>query len=177
MKRSSYMASNEMTEYMWLSAVRQIFEKLLDTTQDKTWRKKIKTADTMIRQVIEDRDSCFDDLERQKAYRRVKQTGIKVYSYVDARFDKDHIGRTKTISQEDFFDLADAAIIQCRTCPQGDLVKDCPRRKMFHRLGFQVHQLRENPAPGECEFRTNNKQEAITPQYQLLDTEILEQMP
>lgn len=170
------MSSNEMTEFMWLSAARQMFERILATTKDKGWRQKIKTCDTLVRQVIEDRTESFDDLERKKANRRIAQIGIKVYTYDDARVDKDDIGRKVTISQEDFLELADAALLQCWTCQQGDLVKDCPRRKMFHRLGMQVHASRENPLPGECEFRSDNEQIAVTPQYRQLDKRI-EQMP
>lgn len=67
--------------------------------------------------------------------------------------------------------------LNCYACPQGDVVKDCPRRKMFHRLGLQVHALRENPAPGECEFRYENEQRAVTPQYQAISKEVIDQLP
>lgn len=176
MKRNSYMASNEMNEFMWLSATRQIFEKILATTKDKVWRRKIKTCDTLIKQVIEDRTECFDELELKKAYRRILGIGIKVYSYDDARVDKDDFDRKVTIAQEDFFNLVDAAFLQCRTCPQGSLVKECPRRKMFHRLGLQVYESRQQPKDGECEFRYDNEQTAVTPQYRCLDKDI-EQLP
>lgn len=177
MKKTHYMARNEMNEFMWLSATRQIFEKILFTTAEKSWRQRLKTCDTLVKRIIDERSECFDELEKIKAKRRIDNTAIKVYSYDDARVDRDDVGRKITISQDDFLDLLDAAFLQCYTCPQGGVVKECPRRKMYHRLGLQVHALRENPAIGECEFRGGNEQRAVTPQYKMAECELIEQMP
>lgn len=177
MDHTKYMGSAQMNEFMWLSATRQIFDRLLDTTKDKNWRRKIKTCDTLLKQVMEERWADMEPLEQKKAWRRIENKRIKVYAYDDAKVDHEDTGRTYTISQEDFMDLVDGASLNCMSCPQGDVVKDCPRRKLFHRLGLAVHALRENPEAGQCEFRYNDEQYAVTPQYRKCEKEIIEQLP
>lgn len=179
MKHAPYMASAELNQLMWLSSVVQIMEHILDdaTTTDKDWRKYMKTIKSYAGKIIDARIADLDELEKKKVARRSQNIGIKVYSYDDARVDKDDNGRTYTIAQEDFLDLVDAASLHCYSCPQGDVVADCPRRKLFHRLGLSCHALRTNPAPGECEWRYENSQRCITPQYKCLEEEQLNQLP
>lgn len=177
MNHAEYMSKPQLDEYMWLSACRQIFERILVTTEDKKWRQKIKTCDTLIDKIINERWQELSSIEQPKVWRRIEKIRIKVYSYDDYRVDREDYNRKKTISQEDFFDLVDAASLNCMGCPQGDIVKECPRRKMFHRLGLSCHTLREQPESGECEFRGDNEQYAVTPQYKRLDKELIEQLP
>lgn len=179
MKHSPYMASTELNQLMWLSAFEQAMQKILEdpTTTDKNWRKWLKTAGSYIDKVTNQRIADLDAKEKVKVARRILQIGIKVYSYDDHRVDKDDHGRKYTISQEDFLDLVDAAVLHCYSCPQGDVVADCPRRKMFHRLGLSCHALRTDPAPGECEWRYENSQRTVTPQYKYLKEEQIEQLP
>lgn len=177
MKHAPYMASAETREYMWLSAVVQMMDKLLETTQDKNWRRKFKTIQTMTSNVVAERWKDIDELEKSKLARRIKSIGIKVYSYDDARVDSSDDVRVKTISQEDFLDLCDSALLNCYGCGQGDVVKECPRRKLFHRIGMQVYASRENPAPGECEFRYENSVRLVTPQYKAVGDGELDILP
>ena len=179
MKQAPYMASTELKQLMWLSAIVQALENVLSdpATTNKDWRKWLKTAASYTSKVIDARLEALDDMEKKKVSRRATSIGIKVYSYDDARVDKDDDGRKYTISQEDFLDLVDAASLNCYACPQGKVVKECPRRKMFHRLGLSCHALRDNPAPGECEFRYENEQRAVTPQYVATGQECIDQLP
>lgn len=179
MKESPYMASSEMNQLMWLSAAIQALGIILEdqTTVNKSWRRWLKTAQDNMQKVVDDRMDKLSDLEEPKVVRRIKQTQIKVAHYDDFRVDKSDLNRKVTISSEDFLDLVDGASLNCYGCPQGDVVKNCPRRLMFHRLGLQVHALRENPAPGECEFRYDNEQLAVTPQYKALKKELISQLP
>ena len=179
MKHSPYMASAEFNQLMWLSAFVQAMERILEdpTTTDKNWRKWIKTASSYVTKVTDARIKDLDKKELPKVARRVQQTGIKVYSYDDHRVDKDDNGRTYTISQEDFLDLVDAATLHCYSCPQGEVVANCKRRELFHRLGLSCHALRTDPKPGECEWRYENSQRVITPQYQCLKEEQIDQLP
>lgn len=179
MKESRYMASTELNQLMWLSAAVQALEKILkdDSTQNKSWRRWLSMAKTYTHKVINDRMSKLDPVEEVKVVRRIEKTAIKVAHYDDFRYDRSDSERLVTISQSDFLDLVDGASLNCYACPQGDVVKDCPRRKMFHRLGLQVHALRENPAPGECEFRYENEQRAVTPQYKAIKKELIDQLP
>ena len=177
MNHAQHMATNQLNEYMWLSTLRQICERVLKTTEDKKWRQRIKTCDTLISKIITERWDDLSDVEKPKVWRRIKNIGIKVYAYDDARVDREDYGRTMTIAQDDFYDLCDAATLNCYGCPQGECVKECPRRKLFHRLGLACHALREQPGAGECEFRHNNEQYAVTPQYKKLEKELIDQLP
>ena len=101
---------------------------------------------------------------------------IKVYGYDDVRVDKSDHDRSVTVKFEDLLTLADAALLECYSCPQGDCVKNCQYRMAFHSLGLNCGAARENPADGECEFRFNNEQKHVTPQYERVDEKI-EQIP
>lgn len=179
MKESKYMASKELNQLMWLSAAVQSIEKILEdeTTKNKDWRRWMATSKTYLRKVIDDRLRKLDPLETVKVMRRVTKIAIKVAHYDDFRVDKTDMERRVTISSEDFLDLVDGTTLNCYGCPQGDVVKGCPRRKMFHRLGLQVHAFREDPKDGECEFRYNDEQYAVTPQYKALGKELINQLP
>lgn len=179
MKESRYMASKELNELMWLSAAIQSVALILENevTTNKVWRRWLATGKTYLQKVVDDRMTKLDEVEQVKVMRRVHSIKIKVGHYDDFRVDKSDFNRKVTISSEDFLDLVDGASLNCYGCPQGDVVKDCPRRKMFHRLGLQVHALREDPKPGECEFRYNNEQYAVTPQYKALKKELINQLP
>ncbi|WP_405379581.1 hypothetical protein [Phascolarctobacterium sp.] len=177
MKHAPYAASNEMQEIMWLSAARQMFERIIKTTADKDWLRRIRTADTNVKNVLDARVADLNQLELKKFARRVQTVGIKVYHYDDARVDKSDHNRTYTISQDDFLDLVDAAFLNCYACKQGDIVKDCPRRKLYHRLGLQVHALRESPKQGQCEFRCDDDPRYVTPQYECKAGDQIEPLP
>lgn len=177
MKQSPYMASNEFQELMWCSAMVQMLERCIDTTQDKKWVQKFKTAKTYISGIIDERLKYLNDNEKPKVGRRARNTGIKVYAYDDHKVDKADFHRTYTIDSEDFFDLCDAAFLNCYACPQGECVENCQRRALYHRIGLSVHAGRDNPKPGECEFRHNNEQYAVTPQYMKSEQELIVQLP
>lgn len=179
MKESRYMASTELNELMWLSGTVQAIEKILEdeTTKNKDWRRWLATSKTYLHKVINDRMGKLDPLESAKVIRRAEKIKIKIAHYDDFRVDKSDTERKVTISSEDFLDLVDGTTLNCYACPQGKVVKDCPRRKMFHRLGLQVHAFRENPQEGECEFRYNSEQYAVTPQYTTLGKELIDQLP
>lgn len=133
MKESRYMASTELNQLMWLSAAVQALGKILedDSTQNKSWRRWLSMAKTYTHKVINDRMSKLDPVEEVKVVRRIEKTAIKVAHYDDFRYDRSDSERLVTISQSDFLDLVDGASLNCYACPQGDVVKDCPRRKMF----------------------------------------------
>ena len=175
MKKAPYMAYNEMKQLMWLSAFVQAMDTIIETTTVTEWAWRLKTIRTHLRKIIDDRCFSLDPKEHKKVLRRAKNTGIKVYSYDDARVDREDFNRQVTVTLEDLLTLADAALLACQSCPQGDCVKDCQYRLAFHRLGLQCGAYRENPAPGECEFRKDNVQYFVTPQYKRVDE--IGQMP
>ena len=177
MKKSPYMASAEMSQIIWCSAMLQMVEKMLETTKEKEWVKRLKTIETLINKIVVERLVCLDPVEKDKVERRAKNLACKVYSYDDARVDRSDHGRKVTVMFEDLLDIADLALLECTSCPQGDVVKDCRYRKAFHKLGLTCGSSRENPKEGECEFRFDNKQVHVTPQYKRINGEVIEQLP
>lgn len=177
MKKSTYMSMAELQQYMWLSAFIQATEKIIDNTTEPSWLWRLRTIRTHLRKLIDERAEAMEPAEQQKVMRRAKNMGIKVYHYDDARVDRDDIGRKVTVGLEDLLTLADAALLECYSCPQGDVVKDCQFRKAFHRLGLQCGASRENPAPGECEFRFDDTIKHVNPQYQRINEPALDQLP
>ncbi len=177
MKHSTYMASAETQQLMWISAMRQMLEIIIETTQDKAWLRKFKTCDTYLKTIIDERLNDLEKMECEKFMRRIKNIHIKVAATDDFRVEKDDWEKACTIRKDDLFELVDIALHHCFLCKQGDLVKDCPRRKLLHRLGMNVHAARENPAPGECEFRHDNEVRAVNPQHERMEEELICHLP
>lgn len=176
MKKAPYMASAEMQQLMWLSAMVQMVERITETTKERDWLDKLKDIETLTNELIGERLLLLDEKEKKKVERRATHLAIKVYGYDDVRVDKSDHDRSVTVKFEDLLTLADAALLECYSCPQGDCVKNCQYRIAFHSLGLNCGAARENPADGECEFRFNNEQKHVTPQYERVDDKI-EQIP
>lgn len=177
MKKAPYMASAEMQQLMWLSAMVQMVERITENTKEKDWLEKLKNIETLTNELIGERLLLLDEKEKKKVERRATHLAIKVYGYDDVRVDKSDYNRSVTVSFEDLVTIADAALLECKSCPQGDVVKDCQFRKALHSLGLNCGTARENPAKGECEFRNDNKQTFVTPQYKRMEDEVFEQLP
>lgn len=177
MKKSPYMASAEMSQIIWCSAILQMIEQMLKTTKEKEWVKRFKTVETLINKTVVERLVALEQVERDKVERRAKNLATKVYSYDDARVDRSDHNRKVTVVFEDLLDIADLALLECKSCPQGDVVKNCRYRQAYHKLGLTCGSSRENPKDGECEFRFDNVQVHVTPQYKRIDGEVIEQLP
>lgn len=177
MKHHPYMGSVEMSQLMYLSAMVQMCEKIIESTQDKTWLKRLKSCKTMLEKTSAERITYLDQAEIPKVTRRCESHVVRVYSKDDARFDSSQIKRKVTIDFEDLMELADGCILNCYSCPQGDVVKKCPRRLALHRLGLQCAQSRENPKKGECEWRYEDSVRCISPQYESHEELVPEQLP
>ena len=67
-----------------------------------------------------------------------------------------------TISYDDWCLLGEMALLHCDMCPQGENVKNCEYRDMYHRIGIPVARL--NVKEGECEFCNDNHVHIILPQ-------------
>ena len=71
--------------------------------------------------------------------------------------------RTVEIDSEDLWNLADFALTECMTCPQGECVKPCEMRDLYHRCGLEP--TRFDVKEGECEFRADNEVKAVSVQH------------
>lgn len=177
MKHHPYMGSVEMSELLYLSAMVQMCETIIESTQDKKWLQRLRSCKTMFEKTAAERISYLSEEELPKVDRRARSHVIRTYTKDDARFDSSQIKRKVTIDFEDLMTLADGCILNCYLCPQGDLVKKCPRRLALHRLGLQCAQSRQAPKKGECEWRYENSIQAISPQYKSETDLVPEQLP
>lgn len=177
MKHHPYMGSVEMSELLYLSAMVQMCETIIESTQDKKWLQRLRSCKTMFEKTAAERISYLSEEELPKVDRRARSHVIRTYTKDDARFDSSQIKRKVTIDFEDLMTLADGCILNCYLCPQGDLVKKCPRRLALHRLGLQCAQSRQDPKKGECEWRYENSIQAISPQYKSETDLVPEQLP
>lgn len=177
MKHHPYMGSVEMSELLYLSAMVQMCETIIDSTQDKKWLQRLRSCKTMFEKTTAERISYLSEEELPKVDRRARSHVIRACTKDDARFDSSLIKRKITIDFEDLMTLADGCILNCYLCPQGDLVKKCPRRLALHRLGLQCAQSRQDPKKGECEWRYEDSIQAISPQYKSDIDLVPEQLP
>lgn len=177
MKHHPYMGSVEMSEFLYLSAMVQMCETIIESTQDKKWLQRLKSCKTLLGKIIAERTAYLSEEEMPKVLRRSVSHVIRVYTKDDARFDSSQIKRKVTIDFEDLMTLVDGCILNCYLCPQGDLVKKCPRRLALHRLGLQCAQSRQDPKKGECEWRYEDSIQAISPQYKSDVDLVPEQLP
>ena len=171
------MGSVEMSELLYLSAMVQMCETIIESTQDKKWLQRLRSCKTMFEKTAAERISYLSEEELPKVDRRARSHVIRTYTKDDARFDSSQIKRKVTIDFEDLMTLADGCILNCYLCPQGDLVKKSPRRLALHRLGLQCAQSRQAPKKGECEWRYENSIQAISPQYKSETDLVPEQLP
>ena len=177
MKHHPYMGSVEMSELLYLSAMVQMCETIIDSTQDKKWLQRLRSCKTMFEKTTAERISYLSEEELPTVDRRARSHVIRACTKDDARFDSSLIKRKITIDFEDLMTLADGCILNCYLCPQGDLVKKCPRRLALHRLGLQCAQSRQDPKKGECEWRYEDSIQAISPQYKSEIDLVPEQLP
>lgn len=163
MKRDSYMSKNELTDFMKIGVLAGEAAAIAERTPVAEWRRKLKCVSTYCEKIITERLMSLDRRQLESVKRRKDHTEIMLLTSDQNRVERHSGEKEITISTEDLYDLLDLAMLSCMKCPQGDCVKECHFRDVFHRLG--VPPSRTNPADGECEFRYNNEILCVTPQY------------
>ena len=171
MKEKPYMSSTDMLEFIKLGCLSgeaklsaKVTKENAKTPKEKEWAKRMAIAATNLGKVVDERLECLDEAQVITVQRRWKNSDIRLYTVDQLRVE----GRTKpeaedrTISYEDWCYLGELALLHCEMCPQGQYVKDCEYRKMFHRVGIPVG--REEVKDGECEFCVDNHMHIILPQ-------------
>lgn len=162
MKKSSYMSQNEYAQVLKLGVLAGEIQEWIDTTEDKTWRKMLKTCLTFLDRILIERLMHLDIKQRDSFDRKFRSCKIQLASYTNffgtaqAKQEK----RTVEIDAEDLYNLADFALTQCMLCPQGECVKDCEMRELYHRCGLEPS--RTEVKEGECEFRFDNEVKAVS---------------
>lgn len=173
MKEKPYMSSQDMLEWLKIGCLageaRQAAEttkKNAKTDKEKEWAKRMAIAATHLGKVTDERLECMDTMQVVSVKRRHEHSSLQLYTSDMLRVE----GRTKperddiTISYDDWCRLGEMALLHCDMCPQGEYVKNCEYRKVWHRCGIPV--AREDVKEGECEFCVDNHMQIILPQGQ-----------
>ena len=64
MKHHPYMGSVEMSQLMYLSAMVQMSEKLIETTEDKKWLQRLRSVKTLLDKTAVERIAYLDEKEK-----------------------------------------------------------------------------------------------------------------
>ena len=166
MKRAPYISATELQEFLKLGAVADLCEVMLTTTTDKEWLKRLRTANTHLHTLVNERVACLDPKQIKSLLRRKEHTAIRLYTSDEVRIDdeKYKVGvpyEKVTMDIEDLQDMAELALCACQACPQGQCVEKCKFRETMHRLGIPV--ARDCITKWECEFRSDNEVRHIAP--------------
>ncbi len=173
MKATKYMSSAHFLEFIKVGiaageskAIAEQTKKTAKTPQEKDWAKRLAIAATHLGKVTDERMACLDPDQAKTVDRRWKNSEVRMYTSDQMRLE-DTLPEARepvTISYDDWCRLGEMALLHCDMCPQGEYVKNCEYRKMYHRVGIPVG--RENVKEGECEFCVDNHMQIILPHGQ-----------
>ena len=159
MKKAPYLNGDELGEVMILSALAQQLEEMVPFCVVPEWRRKLKCIVTYLDNLFHARISYLDNKQLQSVMRRCQHTIVKIHTTDQHKFMDNDRGilqdKTATIPIDDFFDLGDAAMLNCLHCPQGECVKDCKMRDLYHRLSFMPQRV--DVQEGQCEYRYDDE--------------------
>lgn len=153
LRTTPYMKTDELIMWMKLCVLCGELEACAKATQNKKWRSWLNPAKGLVWKVVMERINMLDPKQAKSIARRREHSEIKLYTSDELRLPKNQGNDVQdyvTVAYEDLLDVVDLANNSCCACPQGECVKDCYYRKVFHRISVPV--LRDNPKDGECEF-------------------------
>lgn len=174
MKKSSYCGKEELLDVLKMGVFMSECESIADKTPVKEWAQKLRTVKTYCSKIFDERLAALDDKQKATVLRRYKHTVIKFYTSDQNRIVASQDGKPEeevTVVFDDLFDLVDLAMYNCMACPQGECIKNCYYRDLFHRLGVMVS--RDNPQEGECEFSLNKVGEVKEAKHRLLKADFV----
>ena len=173
MKEKPYMSSQDLLEWLKIGCLAgeakqaaEVTKKNAKTPKEKEWAKRMKLAATNLAKVTDERLECMDTMQVVSVQRRHEHSSLQLYTSDQLRVE----GRDKparddvTISHYDWERLGEMALLHCDMCPQGEFVKNCQYRPVWHRCGIPV--AREDVQEGECEFCMDNHMQIILPHGQ-----------
>lgn len=173
MKREKYMSKNEFIQFMKLNVLVSEIEQWINTTDDPKWRRKMKNCRTQLFKLMVERLVYLDEKQRnalENKHKTMKMQFVSTSNFYGTKAGKEQ-KRTVEIDAEDLYNLADFALTECMTCPQGDTVKNCEMRELYHRCGLEP--TRCNCGEGECEFRSDNEVKAVSIEHRRICVPII----
>lgn len=168
MQAKSYMNAASLVEFLKVGILASELDIIAANTKksaksktEKEWARKMRTAATMMENVITERLEALDQKARDSVERRNKHVDILMESKDSIRVGRGDKSTQITVSSDDLTLIAELALIGCGACPQGKYVENCPYRAMFHCLGIPIG--REEVQDGQCEFMTRNEPKICMP--------------
>ena len=165
MNRNPYLTTAEIQQLVLISGICKSLPHVVEQTKDKSWNRKMKTCVTYLEGILRERIGMVPSKDAIAIARRAERTVVRFFTSDQLKTDKregfSSDDKTVTMDYEDAMDFYEMALQGCLCCKQGDCVKNCKWRKLYHKHGFPVG--RENPNEGECEFRWDNEVRAVDP--------------
>lgn len=153
MKRAPYMSRPELTSFLFVGAMAGQLKEIAKVTQETDWRQKIKTAATYLCKITDERVGCLDREQILSVDRRRKGVDI-VMMTEDAERYKEPAKELVKVDLDDLETLGELAFSDCQSkCMRegrAEMVKECPHRQAYHRLGLTP--AVDSPKSGQCEF-------------------------
>lgn len=149
MKRSTYLNQSEFDELLVLQAYANHCGSVAEKCTDPIWRKWLKTADTFVTKVIENRVVELDKRARESLKRRVYHSDVLVVQSNLVHI-KENSKQTITLDVKDLETVLDLAANQCCKCPKQ--MKTCTFADMMLRIGVAV--VNDDPKNGECPYKS-----------------------
>ena len=153
MKRAPYMSRPELTSFLFVGAMAGQLKEIAKVTQEPDWRQKIKTAATYLCKITDERVGCLDREQILSVDRRRKGVDI-VMMTEDAERYKEPAKELVKVDLDDLETLGELAFSDCQSkCMRegrAEMVKSCPHRQAYHRLGLTP--AVDSPKDGQCEF-------------------------
>ena len=153
MKRAPYMSKPELMSFLKVGCCAGELAEIVKVTQEPDWRQKIKTAAKYLSNITDQRIACLDREQIFSVDRRRKNTQVVMLTE-DAERYKEPVKELVKVDVEDLETLAELAFSDCQNkCTRegrAEMVKECPYRQAYHRLGLTP--AVDSPEAGQCEF-------------------------
>lgn len=169
MRATPYMSSPALVQFLKLGILAsevdgeaEVTKKSAKTEQEKKWAQKFKTCATYLENIIQERISALDPKQIAGIQRRKAHTKLLLFTTDQLRAEVNKPNENVTITYDDMATLCELAFMTCNVCPQGEFVKGCRYREMFHHIGAPVG--REEVKEGQCEWCVRDEPKLYMPQ-------------
>lgn len=150
------MSSKELTDFIKIGIFAGEAEYIASKTDDPDWKASLMKIAELCQNLIDERLTFLDRKQLLSVKRREQHSELLLYTSDQMRTHPlQQVEDTITVNGDDLYDLAELASRYCDQCPQGEGVKNCYYRKLYHRMGFPP--ARENVTCEQCEFRNNDE--------------------
>ena len=143
--------------------------------EERRWAKWMKTAETLLNKVVDERLLLLDQMQLKDMVYRRSVSDVRIVPHDSKRIVHAMAGREYAyVPREDLLTVFELAMIGCHNCPQGDYIKKCGYRRALHACGVPIDPS-ESCGKGRCEFRSEEGIYIILPQGNDKQAELLKE--